>query len=143
MLVDTAKAVPSAAPKYREPSAPTLNCFAWNATAMARPQKMMGEAPSRMFDSRLRERNGARRKDFREKTGSLLTMKISPTASATPIRMAISVRIRVKYLRMSLSTHAVLPLHAQHVRPKVGRADPGSIRKMRHQPPVVDDEDPR
>ena len=51
------------------------------------------------------------------------------------------VRIRVKYLRMNLSTHALLPLHAQHVGPKVGRADPGSIRKMRHQPPVVDDQD--
>ena len=143
MLVDTAKAVPSAAPRYSEPSAPTLNCFAWNATAMASPQKMMGEAPSRILESRLRERNGARRNDRSEKTGSLLTMKMSPTARATPIRMAMSVLISVKYFRMNLSMHAVLSLHAEHVGSQVSCVYAGCLRKVGNQLSVVNDEDPR
>ena len=73
MLVDTAKAVPSAAPRYSDPSAPTLNCRAWNATAMASPQNRMGEADSNMLKNLLRERNGPRMNCFKLKPGSLLT----------------------------------------------------------------------
>ena len=74
MLVDTAKAVPSAAPRYSDPSAPTLNCRAWKATAMASPQNRMGEVDSSMLKNRLRDRKGPRMNCFRLKPGFLLTM---------------------------------------------------------------------
>ena len=92
----------------RAPSAPMLNCFARKAIEMATPQKIMGAAFSMTLASRLLESSGPRIKYFNDSPGYWLMIKISTTLMITPIRMAIRVRIRVKFLSRNFSTSALL-----------------------------------